>query len=174
MTGSMPYVAVQNMFDPFFGPGSRHYWKSLYMDELSDEAITAIVGQASQRPSARTLVPIRHLGGAISRVADTDTAVANRGAQYLFSADSTWDAPAEDLRNIAWTRQFWQEMHHFSGGGIYLNFPGMGEEGQALIQGAHGPNYQRLVYLKNRYDPGNLFRLNQNIRPSTSTAHEIG
>ena len=146
MTGPMPYARVQSMFDPFFAPGSRHYWKSLYMDELSDEATTAIIGRASQRPSLRTMVPIRHLGGAISCMADRETAVSNWGAQYLLSVDSTWDFAADDERNIAWTRPFWQEMHAHSGG-VDLNVPGMGEEGQALLQAAHGSNYQRLVVL---------------------------
>ena len=168
MTGPMPYVEAQSMFDPFFTEGSRQYWKSLYLDELSDGAIKAIVERATQRPSARTMVPIRHLGGAISRVSDTETAVANRSAQYLFSADVTWDDSADDEANIAWTREFWREMHRFSEGGLLLSFPGMGEEGQRLVKAAHGPNHERLVALKNKYDPANLFRHNQNIRPAPS------
>ena len=166
MTGPMPYVKAQSMFDPFFAEGSRQYWKSLYLDELSDEAMATIVKQARQRPSPRTMVPIRHLGGAISRVGDTETAVANRSAQYLFSADSTWDDPGNDETNITWTRNFWQTMHRFSAGGVFLSFPGMGEEGQQLLKAAHGPNHDRLAALKKKHDPENLFRLNQNIRPA--------
>jgi len=166
MTGPMPYTRAQSMFDPFFAQGSRQYWKSLYLEELSDEAMATIVERAKQRPSPRTMVPIRHLGGAISRVSDRETAVANRSAQYLLSADSTWDDPADDEANITWTRQFWQTMHRFSDGGVFLSFPGMGEEGQKLVKGAHGPNYERLAELKKKYDPTNLFRLNQNIRPA--------
>lgn len=166
MTGPMAYTEAQSMFDPFFAEGSRQYWKSLYLDDLSDEAIATIVDRAKQRPSPRTLVPIRHLGGAISRVGETETAVGNRSAQYLFSADSTWDDPDDDEANVTWTRSFWREMHRFSHGGIFLSFPGMGEEGQQLVEAAHGPNHERLVALKNKYDPNNLFRMNQNISPT--------
>lgn len=166
ITGPMPYLAGQSMFDPFFPEGQRHYWKSLYMDEMNNEAIAAIIARATQRPSPRTLVPIRHLGGAINRVGDTDTAVANRSAQYLLSVDSTWDDHCDDEKNIAWTRQVWAEMQQFSGGGVYLNFAGLGEEGHKLVQAAHGPNYPRLIEQKNKYDPGNLFRLNHNIKPT--------
>ena len=167
MTGPMPYTRAQSMFDPFFAEGSRQYWKSLYLEELSDGAIATIVERARQRPSPRTMVPIRHLGGAISRVGNRETAVAHRSAQYLFSADSTWDDPADDEVNVTWTRQFWQTMHRFSDRGAFLSFPGMGEEGQKLVEAAHGPNYERLTRLKKRYDPNNLFRLNQNIRPES-------
>lgn len=166
MTGPMPYVRAQSMFDPFFQAGSRQYWKSLYLDELSDDAIATIVDQAKRRPSPRTLVPIRHLGGAISRVGDTETAAANRSAQYLFSADSAWDDPADDEANVTWTRRFWQTMHRFTERGAFLSFPGMGEEGRQLVESAHGPNYERLAALKKKVDPDNLFRLNQNIEPA--------
>lgn len=169
MTGSLPYVVVQSMFDPFFSKtlGLHHYWKSLYLDELSDAAVDTIVAHAARRPSTRTLIPVRHIGGAISRVADDATPIANRAARYLFSADSSWADPADTERNIAWTRQFWTAMHRFSGGGVYLNFTGLGEEGQALARAAYGANYEQLVALKNAYDPTNFFRLNQNIKPST-------
>lgn len=165
MTEPMPYTRAQSMFDPFFEDGLRQYWKSLYLDELSDEAIATIVEQAKQRPSLRTMVAIRHLGGAISEVGDTETAVANRSAQYLFSADSTWDDPADDEANVNWTRQFWRTMHRYSDRGAFLSFPGLGEDGEKLVKAAHGPNYERLVTIKKKYDPTNLFRLNQNIRP---------
>jgi hypothetical protein len=136
------------------------------MDDINAEASAAIVRRARQRPSPQTLIPIRHIGGAISRVGDTGTAIANRRAQYLLSVDSTWDDPADDEKNIAWTRQVWAEMHQFSDGGVYLNFAGLGEENQTLVQAAHGANYARLVELKNTYDTGNLFRLNHNIEPT--------
>jgi hypothetical protein len=166
MTGPMPYMQAQSMFDPFFAEGSRQYWKSLYLEDLSDEAMAMIAEKVKQRPSPRTMVPIRHLGGAISDVSDTETAIAHRSAEYLFSADSTWDDATDDEANIAWTRRFWREMHRFSDRGAFLSFPGMGEEGQKLVRAAYGPNYERLVRLKNEVDPDNLFQLNQNIKPS--------
>ena len=110
---------------------------------------------------------IRHRGGAVSRVPEEATAYANRTALFNLSLDSIWGDPTESERNIAWTREAWAKMRRFSeGGGIYLNFAGFLEEGEKLLHEAHGENYERLVALKNEYDPTNLFRLNQNITPT--------
>ena len=79
---------------------------------------------------------------------------------------TTWEEPTESERNIAWTRDVWTEMRRFSDGGVYLNFAGFLEEGEQLLHEAHGKNYERLVALKNKYDPSNLFRLNHNIKPT--------
>ncbi len=168
MSGPMPYVAAQSAFDALFPAHQfRYYWKSLYLDSLSDEVIEAIVSRAVDRPSPLTFIPIRHLGGAISGVPDEATPIGNRQAPYLLSIDMTWTDPADTEKNIAWTRSFWRDMQQFSThNGIYLNFAGLGEEGKKLLQGAHGKNYERLVALKNKYDPSNLFRLNQNIKPT--------
>jgi FAD/FMN-containing dehydrogenase len=168
MSGPLPYVAVQSAFDPLFPAHERrYYWKSLYLDHLDDQVFDALLRWNETRPSPRTFIPIRHLGGAISRVGETETAVSNRQSPFLLSIDMTWDNPEEDARNIAWTQAFWREMHRFSSeGGVYLNFAGLGEEGQRMLQAAHGANYQRLVALKNKYDPTNFFRLNQNVPPS--------
>jgi hypothetical protein len=112
LTGPMPYLAGQTMFDPFYPEGFRPYSKSLYIEAINNEMIATIVARAAERPSPRTLVSIRHMGGAISRIGDTETAVANRRAQYLLSVDSTWDDPAGDEKNITWTRRFWSDIHH--------------------------------------------------------------
>jgi FAD/FMN-containing dehydrogenase len=166
MSGVMPYLAVQSMFDPLFPDGLYHYWKSLYLDELTDEAIVALVKQAAMRPSLQTLVPIRHMGGAIARVAGDATPLANRQAQYLLSIDSTWADPANTEANLAWSRSAWQQMRHFARNGVYLNFADLGADAAMLVQGAYGDNYSRLVALKERYDPENCFRVNHNIPPS--------
>ena len=107
---------------------------------------------------------MRHLGGAISRIAEEGTAYGNRTATFSLSIDSTWEDPTESERNIAWTRKVWTEMRRFSDGGIYLNFAGFLEEGEKLVHEAHGENYVRLVALKNKNDPTNLFRLNHNTK----------
>jgi FAD/FMN-containing dehydrogenase len=165
LSGPQPYTAAQSDFDAFFPEGLLYYWKSLYLDHLDDEVINAMVVHAENRPSPQTALIVRHLGGAISRIAEEATAYANRGAMFNLSVDSIWGDPTHSERNIAWTREAWADMREFSDGGIYLNFAGFLEEGEELLHGAYGENYERLVALKNKYDPANLFRMNQNIRP---------
>ena len=166
LSGTMPYAVLQTAFDPFFPKGWLYYWKSLSMDRLDEEAIAAVIGYAADRPSSDTLMGLWHLeGGAASRVDTAATAFATRSAPYLLSFDTTWTDPAGTERNIAWTRSAWADMRRFGSGGIYLNFAGFGEEKEDLVRAGYGANYDRLVELKTRYDPGNLFRMNQNIRP---------
>ena len=166
LSGVMPYLAVQTMFDPLFPNGLYHYWKSLYLDELSDAAMSTLVAQAATRPSLQTLVPIRHIGGAIARVAEHATPLVNRSAPYLLSIDSTWADPAESERNIAWSRSIWSQMRTFTDGAAYLNFAGSDDEATTLARAAYGANYARLVKVKDRYDADNFFRINHNITPS--------
>lgn len=165
MSGAIPYTQVQTMFDPFFPKGAFYYWKSLRLDSLDEEVIAAIVERVANRPSPRTPVPIWHHGGAMSRVGPEETAFGDCSAPYLLSLDSTWVDPADSEENVAWTRAVWEEMQRFSTRGSYLNFPGMGEEGEALVRAAYGANYERLRALKRKYDPTNLFSQNQNIDP---------
>jgi FAD/FMN-containing dehydrogenase len=164
VSGVQPFLAVQQMFDALFPDGQYYYWKSLYMDDLSDETIDLIQAHAAKRPSLKTLIPIRHLGGAVSRVPDDATPIGYRSAQYLLNIDATWVSPSASEENIAWTRQFYDAVRRF-GRGAYLNFGGLGEEDQELIHTAYGKNYDRLVALKEKYDPTNLFRFNHNIKP---------
>jgi len=167
LSGPVAYTAAQSGFDAFFPPGTQHYyWKAIYLDRLDDEVIAAAVESGAGRPSPLTLLPIWHMGGAISRVDPAATAFARRDAPYMFSLDSTWTDPADGERNIAWTRDVWRAMHRFSSAPAYLNFPGFGEEGQDLVKAAYGANYDRLVAVKTRYDPTNFFRMNQNITPA--------
>jgi hypothetical protein len=168
LSGPVPYVGVQSAFDPLFAKGERqNYWKSLYLDTLDDGAIERIVARALDRPSPWALIALWHLGGAMNRVDPATTALGERSAPYLLSLDSSWTDPAENEGAIAWTRAAWAEMKPFSRGGAYLNFPGQGEEGEALLRASYGSaNYDRLVELKTIYDPTNLFRLNQNILPA--------
>jgi FAD/FMN-containing dehydrogenase len=166
LSGTMPYATLQGAFDPFFPKGWLYYWKSRYLDRLDAETIAVIIGYAADRPSAETLIALWHLeGGAASRVGATTTAFGSRDASYLLSFDTTWTDPADSERTIAWTRSAWADMRRFGSGGVYLNFAGFGEEKEALVRAGYGANYERLVDLKTRYDPGNLFRMNQNIRP---------
>jgi FAD/FMN-containing dehydrogenase len=166
LSGRMPYVEAQSALDPLFPDGGLYYWKSLFLDELSDDAIERIVARSETRPDPRILVILRQLGGAIGRVGQDATAYSNRGAQYMLSIDGAWSDAAETDRNIAWVRESWSAMRPFSTGGVYLNFPGFGEGERELWRASHGANFARLRAVKDRYDPTNLFRMNQNIRPT--------
>ncbi len=166
LSGPMPYTILQTAFDPFFPVGRLYYWKSTYVDDLSDAAIDTLLEYAASRPSSMTDMGIWHLGGAISRVGVEETSFGRRDAPYLFASESTWTDPADNERNIAWARESLAAMQPFSRGGLYLNFPGFGEEKEAMLRAAYGPNYDRLVALKTQFDPENLFRMNLNIRPT--------
>ena len=133
---------------------------------MSDAAIDAIASWSDERPSARTIVVIRHLGGAVGRVPAEDTAFGDRDAEFMLSIDATWSDPAEDERNIAWTRAFWEDMRRFARGKTYFNFPGLLEEAHRGVRESYGANYARLAEIKAMYDPENLLRLNQNIQPA--------
>jgi FAD/FMN-containing dehydrogenase len=167
LSGTMPYATLQSAFDAFFPQGWLYYWKSLSMDRLDDEAIAAIIGYAEARPSPHALMALWHLeGGAAGRVPAEATAYGSRQMPYLLSFDTTWTEDAASECNIAWTRAAWADMRRLGPGGLYLNFAGLGEEKEDLVRAAYGANYDRLVELKSRYDPGNLFRMNQNIKPA--------
>jgi FAD/FMN-containing dehydrogenase len=162
-----PYTLVQNMSDRGYPFGDLYYWKSRYVDRLDDEALNEIVAWAHRRPSPRNFVNIWHMGGAVDRVGADEMAFANRQIPYLVEIAGNWSDPAQTRENIAWARGCWAAMEPYSPGATYLNFPGFGEQGQQLVQTAFGANYGRLVALKTKYDPDNLFRMNQNIAPAS-------
>ena len=168
LSGVMPYTHIQRMFDPILHEGRLYYWKSLDLDNLGADVIDAIVTHAEARPSPDTLMPIWHHGGAMNRVGPTETAFGDRSTTFNLSIDATWDDPDYTEENIAWARDVWEDMHRFSDGGLYLNFAGLGEEGEELVRAGHGEEiHERLARLKSEYDPENRFRLNQNIQPTT-------
>jgi FAD/FMN-containing dehydrogenase len=165
MSGIRPYLEVQSMFDVFFPTGLRYYWKSIYLDDLRDDLVDLLISRTADRPSPLTLLSLRHLGGAIGRVPAGATAFGDRSAEFLLSFDSIWESPEDDAVNIAWTRDAWEQARQHSNGKMYFNFPGLLEEGESLLRTSYGEGYERLVALKEAYDPTNLFRLNQNIQP---------
>jgi FAD/FMN-containing dehydrogenase len=112
------------------------------------------------------LLAIWHYGGAMSRVGTHETAFVSRNTPFLFSVDSIWDNPQDSDRVIAWSRKAVDSMKVYSSGGSYVNFSGFGEEGEQQVRATYGANYERLVTLKNKYDPTNVFRMNQNIKPT--------
>ena len=164
----MPFTAVQSAFDPFFPRGVlRNYWKSVYLPELSDEAIELIARKGSERPSPLSFVDTYVNGGAMARVAAEDSAFGDRSAPYMVAIMGIWDDPADDDRIIAWVRETWNEIARF-GSGTYLNFGGLAdEEASAGVADAFGPNLQRLAEIKSTYDPDNFFRRNNNVLPAS-------
>jgi FAD/FMN-containing dehydrogenase len=161
-----PYTAWQTIFDAAQAPGMRNYWKSHDFRELSDRLIEVLIEFAERLPDPQCDIAFVHLGGAVARVPIDATAYTHRDADFAVSIHSRWADPAADARCIAWARELFDATTPFATGGVYVNF--MNEEEQDRVQAAYGENYQRLVALKNRYDPTNLFRLNQNIRPDVS------
>jgi FAD/FMN-containing dehydrogenase len=160
----MPYTAFQAILDPSAPPGQRNYWRGEYMTELPDAAIDTFVEHA-----AKPLVPpfsqmlFFRVGGAVSAVADDATAFSHRDAQYIFHPISVWQDPAMDDQVIGANRAFCDAMRPHTTGAAYLNFTADDDR----VRGAYGEEkYARLVELKDRYDPDNVFRLNQNIKPS--------
>jgi FAD/FMN-containing dehydrogenase len=166
MSGRVKYLDFQRSLDPFFPAGPRRYWKALYLDGFSDTAIDTTVDWSGRRPSNDTLIIIRHCGGAMARIGAQETAFGDRGSEWMLSIDSTWHDPADDETNLAYTRAFWEAALPFSNGKTYFNFPGLLEEGDAAVRATYGANHLRLARIKAAYDPGNRFRLNQNIRPA--------
>jgi FAD/FMN-containing dehydrogenase len=166
LSGHMPYTMLQSGFDAFFPKGWFYYWKSLYLNDLSAESMEEIIQLALTKPTPNALIALWHLkGGAASRVAADATAFGRRDRPYLLSLDTTWTDREDTERCIAWTRNAWSSMQRFGPGGVYLNFAGFGEEKEELVRSSYGENYDRLVELKSMYDPDNLFRMNQNIKP---------
>jgi FAD/FMN-containing dehydrogenase len=166
MSARASYPEFQTSLDPFFPAGVRRYWKALYLDGFSDAAIETTVDWSERRPSGDTLVIVRHCGGAMARVGAEETAFGDRSSVWMLSIDSSWQDPADDERNVAYTRAFWDAAVPFSDGKTYFNFPGLFEEGDAAVRSSYGANHDRLARIKSAYDPENVFRLNQNIRPA--------
>jgi FAD/FMN-containing dehydrogenase len=160
----MPYSAAQTMVDAFWPRGLQNYWKSTFLSELSDEAIDTLVSHFATVPSPQTVAVLEHLGGAMRRIAPEATAFPHRQFDYDFLIMAMWSDPAEAERNITWTRAFSDALNPFAPAAVYVNY--LGVEGEERVRAAYGANFDRLVALKNQYDPTNLFCLNQNVPPT--------
>ncbi len=156
LSGTSTYVEAQSALDELFPDGGRYYWKSHFLDELTDELIDTVVELDSHRPTPESVVIIRTLGGAISRVADDATAYPHRSAAFNLSVDASWRDPALDDTAIGWARSTWDALAEFGTGGVYLNFAGLGEE-SAIRAAALGRNAARLDAIRRAYDPDGLF-----------------
>ncbi|MBW9102823.1 FAD-binding oxidoreductase [Paraburkholderia phenoliruptrix] len=162
--GEMPYVMWQQAFDPLLAPGSRNYWKSHNLAGIDDGLIDALLQSIENLPSPQCEIFFGQIGAQTQRVPVNATAYSSRDTQYAMNVHGRWDDPADDERCIAWARAFFAAAAPYSLGSVYVNF--MTQEEASRVADAYGPNYERLVAVKGRYDPQNLFRHNQNIRPS--------
>jgi FAD/FMN-containing dehydrogenase len=170
LIASKPYVKHQAMLDATVPSGRHYYWKSEYLSGISDAAIETAISYAGRLSSPLSSVLCFHLGGAISRIDERTTAAGNRAAEFVFNIQSSWTDAHESDRHVRWTREFWSAMRPFAAGGTYMNFL-TADEGEERLRAAYGVNYDRLVALKNEYDPANLFRVNHNVLPTVALAN---
>ncbi len=164
VVGPHPFVNWEQAFDPLLAPGARNYWKSHDFAELSDPAIETLLEAASRLPSPECEVFIAQLGGAVSRVAPDATAFPQRNAHYVMNVHSRWREPSQDQQCISWARDLFEAAKPHAIGTAYVNF--MPSDETDRVEAAYGGNYRRLAEIKRRYDPGNFFRVNQNVRPA--------
>ena len=161
--GPISYVQLQKAGDASFPRGHRFYWKAQFLREITKAAADPLIDRFPSVPSPRSFFVFQQVGGAIVRVPRAATAYANRGAAYDTFPVSIWTDPAADEANMAWAREMYGALRPFAMEGVYVN--NLGDEGDDRVKAAYGENYDRLVTLKRKYDPNNLFRLNQNVRP---------
>ncbi|AQV93296.1 FAD-linked oxidase [Cupriavidus necator] len=162
--GPMPLAAWQQAFDPLLTPGARNYWKSHNFAGLDDGLITMLIEQIGKLPSPQCEIFIGAMGGQTNRVAVDATAYCSRDANFIMNLHGRWDAPADDDKCISWAREVFRAAGPYALGSVYVNF--LTQEESDRVGAAYGPNYDRLVEVKRRYDPSNLFRHNHNINPA--------
>ena len=161
----MAYRSVQSASDAGFPAGQQHYWKSGWLEDLSEGAIDVLFDFMSRNPSpATTGVGLQQMHGVASRVEASATAFPHRAELYDCLILAQWPDPAASAENIAWSRAFFSALEPFLTGGVYVN--DLGNEGVDRVRAAYGTNYERLVEVKNTYDPTNLFRINHNVGPT--------
>jgi FAD/FMN-containing dehydrogenase len=159
------YVQLNTLFDAAVPYGGvQRYWKSSFLKELGDDLIEILIERSAKMLSPMSMVLFFHLHGAAARVDRNATAFGLRQDQWDYDVISQWTDPAESTNHVRWTREFWTAVEPFATGEVYVNH--LDAEEATRIRAAYGPGYERLVALKNKYDPTNLFRLNQNIRPT--------
>jgi len=164
--GPMPYPALQSVFDPLYTPGHQWYWRADFMNTMSDEAIALHHEHGKRLPSVLSSMHTYPIDGAVHDVGASETAWAYRDSRYAQVIVGVDPDPALADRLREWTVEYWEALHPHSAGGAYVNF--MMDEGQERVMATYGDNYKRLVDVKNRYDPDNVFHVNQNIRPESS------
>ncbi len=164
MVGPIPLPSLQSMFDALYAPGLQWYWKADFVNKLSDEAIDLHVTHGLQLPTMLSTMHLYPINAAASRVGKKETAWSYRDATWAMVMAGIDEDPANKDIITKWTKDYWKALHPYSAGGAYINF--MMEEGEDRIKATYGDNYKKLIKVKTRYDPKNLFRVNQNIKPA--------
>jgi FAD/FMN-containing dehydrogenase len=159
-----PYVTQQNLLDATQPKGRRYYWKSEYLPRLEPDLLAKTVEHAKGIVSPHSAILLFPLDGAINQIPEEHSPVGNRDAAWVLNIAASWENAGDDEKHIGWARKAWQDMRQFSTGGTYINFL-TEEEGDERIHAAYGKNYERLVEVKTKWDPDNLFRMNKNIEP---------
>ena len=164
----MPYAALQHMLEEGFPAGMQNYWKSSFLQELSDDAIDVLIERYIVNPAPTSALVLEHMSGAVCRVSQDATAFGHRDATYNLLVLGIWPEQAENDTNIQWVRETWHAMQPYASKKVYVNYLGQADdEGSERIQEAYGAEmYDRLLALKKTYDPTNVFQLNQNINPA--------
>ncbi len=162
ISGVMPYVGIQQLFDAEFPDGKRYYWKSVNLPTVSDEIIAKISEHARAQVSIDSTTDLWHIGGAVRR-ANPDSSYNGRDIEVMVNFEANWYDTVDDDANRNWVRTAVADLEQFSDGSRYLNFAGTEDESGSLVKDAFGTSWNRLLELKNRYDPANVFRFNQNI-----------
>lgn len=168
LVGPLPVPAMQSMFDALYPKGLNWYWKADFVDEINDEAIELHMKYGAQLPSMHSTMHLYPVNGAAGKVNRKDTAWNYRSATWAMVIVGVDPDPANNTKITTWAKNYWNALHAFSSGGAYVNF--MMEEGEERVKATYGENYDRLVEIKDKYDPENLFRVNQNIKPSVEHA----
>jgi berberine-like enzyme len=168
MIAPMPYAALQSMFDEGAPHGMLAYWRTEYLGELTDAAIDVLGQHAARNPSPLGQVHIHHLEGAVARVDEGETAFSRRYAPFVVNLPAGWIEPAESVQNINWVREFSDALRPHGTGEAFPNFVGSDELDR--VRAAYGPNLARLMEVKRRWDPDNVFRGNLNITPRGTEA----
>ncbi len=163
LVAEMPYTSLQSIIDAAAPPGIRRYWKSGYFTDITDELLDIFIRNVATRPSPFSPVLFFHIRGAATKIAVTDTAFGHRQNQWDSDIISQWLDAADDEKNIEWTRNFWKEIEPFTNG-VYVNH--LDGDDNPRIRNAYGENFDKLKAIKKKYDPGNFFRMNNNILPA--------
>lgn len=166
--GMQPYVNWQQAFDPLLTPGARNYWKSHNFTNISDGLIDSMVSYSGKIPSPHTEIFLGSIQGAANKVAKDATAYPNRDAKFVVNVHGRWMEAKDDKKCIKWCRDFFKDTQPYASAGAYVNF--MTDDETDRISAAYRSNYNRLVTLKQKYDPTNLFHINQNIKPQPLTS----
>ena len=164
LVGPMPFVALQQLFDATVPRGIHSYWKAEYVSEVSPMLIEKTMTQFASVTSPMTQLHIQTVDGATNRIVPEATAFGKRDAKYAVNIIGGWPEGSPDETHIGWVRETWKSIAGVSNGGAYPNF--MDADEQVRVRPAYGNNYARLTEVKRKYDPNNIFRLNQNIQPT--------